>query len=347
MKKVLFSFQVRNCVAHDGKRSPIQLVNELGCVIRPKIMSKFQKIKNFGSAATVVSYAYFQAFKFPDSMNVHFQCVIQVCRYNCPEPVCPDEGTGGASLPTGVQASVTASPAFSSNSVGPTGLGQLSAPGGGGPSDTFAVNPRTPSVLPATRRQYRKIPARFNARDGREQRELFDFSDTNGYSIPHQYNMKNPYYQGYQNHRVKRHEKAMKKASLGEVNTNSTFQVLSPDDVAFKLPSSQNFNETVIEEMDHRMNAPDEHSICVTLSNTSGILFLTFMTMIVVSLISSSIITARRCWLKRRKYGTSKKVVTKPISTVAIPPKKLLEQKQLQSSQKPAAAAKKMENSSK
>ena len=73
---------VRNCVAHDGKRAPIQLVDELGCVTRPKIMSKFQKIKNFGSSASVVSYAYFQAFKFPDSMNVHFQCVIQVrCKH--------------------------------------------------------------------------------------------------------------------------------------------------------------------------------------------------------------------------------------------------------------------------
>ena len=85
-----FDMLVRNCVAHDGKRAPIQLVDELGCVTRPKIMSKFQKIKNFGSSASVVSYAYFQAFKFPDSMNVHFQCVIQVCRYNCPDPVCGD-----------------------------------------------------------------------------------------------------------------------------------------------------------------------------------------------------------------------------------------------------------------
>ena len=86
---------VRNCVAHDGKRSPIQLVDELGCVTRPKIMSNFQKMKNFGSSASVVSYAYFQAFKFPDSMNVHFQCVIQVCRFNCPDPVC-----GGGDIPT-------------------------------------------------------------------------------------------------------------------------------------------------------------------------------------------------------------------------------------------------------
>lgn len=88
-----FDMLVRNCVAHDGKRAPIQLVDQYGCVVRPKIMSKFQKIKNFGPSASVVSFAYFQAFKFPDSMNVHFQCVIQVCRYNCPEPKCG--GLGG------------------------------------------------------------------------------------------------------------------------------------------------------------------------------------------------------------------------------------------------------------
>lgn len=91
-----FDMLVRNCIAHDGKHQPIQLVDDSGCVIRPKIMSKFHKVKNFGQSATVVSYAYFQAFKFPDSMNVHFQCVIQVCRHECPEPVCDgnnkDEG---------------------------------------------------------------------------------------------------------------------------------------------------------------------------------------------------------------------------------------------------------------
>lgn len=86
---------VRNCIAHDGKHQPIQLVDEFGCVIRPKIMSKFQKVKNFGNSATVVSYAYFQAFKFPDTMNVHFQCVIQVCRYECPEPVCESPALSG------------------------------------------------------------------------------------------------------------------------------------------------------------------------------------------------------------------------------------------------------------
>jgi len=80
-----FDMLVRNCMAHDGKRAPIQLVDQKGCVTRPKLMSKFTKIKNFGASASVLSYAHFQAFKFPDSMEVHFQCTIQICRYQCPE----------------------------------------------------------------------------------------------------------------------------------------------------------------------------------------------------------------------------------------------------------------------
>ena len=52
--------QVRNCVAHDGQRAPIQLVDEKGCVVREKIMSPFKKIKNFDTTANVLQYAYFQ-----------------------------------------------------------------------------------------------------------------------------------------------------------------------------------------------------------------------------------------------------------------------------------------------
>lgn len=80
-----FDMLVRNCMAHDGKRAPIQLVDQKGCIKRPKLMSRFTKIKNFGASASVLSYAHFQAFKFPDSMEVHFQCTIQICRYQCPD----------------------------------------------------------------------------------------------------------------------------------------------------------------------------------------------------------------------------------------------------------------------
>ena len=37
-----------------------------------------------------INFLSLQAFKFPDSVNVHFQCVIQVCRFSCPEVNCDD-----------------------------------------------------------------------------------------------------------------------------------------------------------------------------------------------------------------------------------------------------------------
>ena len=36
-----------------------------------------------------------KAFKFPDSMEVHFQCTIQICRYQC-----PDQCSGESGAPT-------------------------------------------------------------------------------------------------------------------------------------------------------------------------------------------------------------------------------------------------------
>ena len=97
-----FDMLVRNCIAHDGKRAPIELVDSQGCIVRPKIMSKFTKIKNFGSSASVLSYAHFQAFKFPDSMEVHFQCTIQICRYQCPDQ-CSQSQQPGQPGPEGPQ----------------------------------------------------------------------------------------------------------------------------------------------------------------------------------------------------------------------------------------------------
>jgi hypothetical protein len=82
--------------------------------------------------------------------------------------------------------------------------------------------------------------------------------------------------------------------------------------------------------------------------------------MIVASLISSSVITARRCWLKRQKFDkklapsftphgknpansstTSKQITKKTIQQTAIPPKKLLEQQQQQQQKQRCSGSKK------
>lgn len=80
-----FDMRVKSCKAHDGVQAPISLTDEFGCVLRPKMITPFAKIRNPGGhkKATVLSYARFLAFKFPDSMTVQIQCSVEVCRHGC------------------------------------------------------------------------------------------------------------------------------------------------------------------------------------------------------------------------------------------------------------------------
>ena len=69
--------RVKSCEASDGGASrPIELSDENGCVLRPKMFSKFMKMRSTDARATVVTYAFFHAFKFPDSMAVHIRCKV-------------------------------------------------------------------------------------------------------------------------------------------------------------------------------------------------------------------------------------------------------------------------------
>ena len=80
-----FDMRVKSCFAHDGVKQPIQLTDDHGCVLRPKMLSGFHKIKDPNGKATVISYSHFYAFKFPDTMNVQIQCTVEVCRHGCPD----------------------------------------------------------------------------------------------------------------------------------------------------------------------------------------------------------------------------------------------------------------------
>lgn len=80
-----FDMRVKSCSANAENSRPIQLSDEHGCVLRPKMISKYMKIAGADTRATVVTYAFFHAFKFPDSMAVHIKCKVEICRYGCPD----------------------------------------------------------------------------------------------------------------------------------------------------------------------------------------------------------------------------------------------------------------------
>ena len=99
--------RVKECEASDGKGRPIYLSDESGCVLRPKMISKFMKLRSNDGRSTVITYAHFHAFKFPDSMYVHLKCKVEICRYGCPDH-CQKAVSGGYAAPSAVSAQYTA-----------------------------------------------------------------------------------------------------------------------------------------------------------------------------------------------------------------------------------------------
>ncbi|CAH2085346.1 unnamed protein product [Euphydryas editha] len=75
--------RVKSCAASDGSGHVIQLSDEYGCVLRPKMISRFLKAKAADERATVITYAFFHAFKFPDALSVHIRCKVEICRHGC------------------------------------------------------------------------------------------------------------------------------------------------------------------------------------------------------------------------------------------------------------------------
>lgn len=75
--------RVKSCVASDGAGHIINLSDEYGCVLRPKMISRFLKARAPDEKATVITYAFFHAFKFPDALSVHIKCKVEICRHGC------------------------------------------------------------------------------------------------------------------------------------------------------------------------------------------------------------------------------------------------------------------------
>ncbi|XP_023221838.1 uncharacterized protein LOC111623483 [Centruroides sculpturatus] len=264
-----FDMLVRNCIAHDGHRQPIQLVDEYGCVVRPKIMSPFQKIKNFGEAASVMSYAYFQAFKFPDSMNVHFQCVIQVCRRECPEPKCPGEFEHQHYVPEPREPSVAYS------DLNPAIESAQNIKSEGVKAQQIAVDIKASGLNAQESIKKNSASQVFYNRKGEisendkendlDRKPLYAIAGTGG--MPRSLNVT----------RRKRQTDDMK-----DIQTQKVIQVVAPGDVAFALPNTQ--NETVV------YATPSQHntsSICMSLPGFTAGLVILLLLFIVSTLVAA------------------------------------------------------------
>ena len=84
-----FDLRVGRCIAHDGTgKTHIDLTDENGCVVRDRIMGKFDKARNWGAESATIAFAHFSAFKFPETTKVFIECDVEVCKRGCTE-MCP------------------------------------------------------------------------------------------------------------------------------------------------------------------------------------------------------------------------------------------------------------------
>ncbi|CAH0552196.1 unnamed protein product [Brassicogethes aeneus] len=85
-----FDLQVKDCRATDStSENVVPLTDENGCVLKPKLFGAFQKTRNTGdTGASIMAYAFFNAFKFPDVMDLMIECNIELCKTDC--EVCPN-----------------------------------------------------------------------------------------------------------------------------------------------------------------------------------------------------------------------------------------------------------------
>ncbi|KAL0812103.1 hypothetical protein ABMA28_009487 [Loxostege sticticalis] len=88
-----FDIFVRECVARDSEsKHVVPLTDSNGCVLKPKLFGAFQKTRDTGNTgASIIAYAYFNAFKFPDEMDLVIQCDVELCKTDC--DACPNPGS--------------------------------------------------------------------------------------------------------------------------------------------------------------------------------------------------------------------------------------------------------------
>ena len=94
--------RVGECRAYSSADFPraasVQLTDSQGCVLKQKLMTELQVTRRrLDGRQRVLAYSYLSAFKFPDVLEVHFSCDVEVCKGLCPKSCVRRDGSVTAS----------------------------------------------------------------------------------------------------------------------------------------------------------------------------------------------------------------------------------------------------------
>jgi len=83
-----FDMIVNNCYAHNGANKKIQLIDDNGCPINEKLISRFRGTWSDSGLYETQVFAYMKAFRFTGSPALYIECDVRMCHGHCPIQPC-------------------------------------------------------------------------------------------------------------------------------------------------------------------------------------------------------------------------------------------------------------------
>lgn len=79
-----FDIVVNDCYAHNGATKRIQLIDEYGCPVDDKLISRFRGTWSDTGVYETQVYAYMKTFRFTGSPALYIECDVRMCHGRCP-----------------------------------------------------------------------------------------------------------------------------------------------------------------------------------------------------------------------------------------------------------------------
>ncbi|XP_051169664.1 uncharacterized protein LOC127287013 isoform X2 [Leptopilina boulardi] len=83
-----FDIVVNDCFAHNGGNKKIQLIDQYGCPVDDKLISRFRGSWSESGLFETQVYAYMKTFRFTGSPALYIECDVRMCHGRCPSQPC-------------------------------------------------------------------------------------------------------------------------------------------------------------------------------------------------------------------------------------------------------------------
>ncbi|XP_026482411.1 uncharacterized protein LOC113389606 [Ctenocephalides felis] len=83
-----FDLVVNDCYAHNGANKRIQMIDEHGCPVDDKLISRFRGSWSDSGVFETQVFAYMKTFRFTGSPALYIECDVRMCHGRCPTQPC-------------------------------------------------------------------------------------------------------------------------------------------------------------------------------------------------------------------------------------------------------------------